>query len=233
MDGDTFKQKMLNMFIGNDGVPTISAEKIDMFLEMARSEYGKYRPSPRIANTVVKSYRPYIETSEEIVSVLAVYSSNRLDDFGYPFDVLPSIYGTNVDPTFTYSMNMDSGYSSPSLQYIASYYREKASNECDFMVYGNRIIPTLTTVPARVVAVYGVVPTWEEVPEKDFRLFYNFVLGTSMQQGMSANVGAIKVPTPVGFFEFDGGKSSQTASKSLLDDFYNELGQIPTYITSG
>lgn len=232
MDKDAIKAQINALLLTRDGQPSLSAVAVDSYLEMARYEYGKYRPSPRVVNTIIHSYRPYIETTEEIVAVLGVYTNSDPHGYAYPFPVFPSIYGNNIDPTLTYSMDFTDG-SSPALSYINSYYREKMSEECDYMQMGKRIIPTLYMTPARVVAVYGVVPSWAEIPEQDVGLFHSFVLGSSMRDGLASMSGVVTIPTPVGAFEFDAGKNSQTASKNLLDRFYQELGSSVSYVTSG
>lgn len=228
MNKEMLKANIQATVLNENGEPALSSAALDVYLEQARQEYGKYRPSPRVLAGSVSRMGGALVTSaeEEIVAVSGVYGQPNTYDpyYGntvfYGFDTLPPY--PLADLSYDVAMN-----------YINAFYREKASMEIDFYTVGNRIIPTLPAFPARIVAVYGVVPTWEEIPESQMGLLTTFILGTAISSNSFANLGVMSIPTPVGAFEFDAGKNSQIASRELLNRFYSELGSSASYVTSG
>lgn len=210
--------------------PTLDA--LEGPLDHARYEYSRYVPRMKSQpfslpeNEIRVSLRDSVGDPEQVVFVEGVYTEGDV-----PSSPLGQGYGStpeDIDPDLYKEL--------PNIYYMQSRYREKYKHEVEFyrnfhelVVVRHRTMGTL-----KGVVLFGTVHEWADLPVFEEKYILDRAMAEFIDQHLVSEMGGlIRIPTPNGSFEFDGGRVLIALRDRLVDGFEDYLAPRTAGVFSG
>ncbi len=192
-----------------------STDLLVAVLEEARVEYSMHSPTTKIFTVIMNDLNPVITLEEEPFAVTAVYISSSQYQTGLEF---PSDF-FNVRPYFMPGSSYD-----PALARVEHMYQDYTTEEASFIRNDNQIRITSSFSFGSKVEIYvSTMRNWNEVPEWGKPTIVKLALIKLIDRVTTSSEGLMRIPTPSGYFEFDGGRVMQNLRTKLADETYTTL----------
>ena len=223
--------------------PPPDASILEGMLDRARYDYSTYQPIERSFDFTLTDTEDRVAVLEngapaEVVSTIGVFIHD-----GAPSFPLGQGHGSALDraPESTWYAfeGTHAAYDAremPSILFTHARYRRYYWREVTYYRANHdyRIIrpPTMTTVTG--VILYGAVRPWEDIPAQDERLLLDRALVEFIDDTLvGETAGLIRIPTPHGSFEFDGGSVLLSLRNRLLEEFVGRLHTRLSHLSTG
>lgn len=196
---------------------SITTETLIDVLEEARIEYSTYQPMQRILKFAVSSYNPEIELGFEPYAVTGVYVN---DSYGYGpgYD-----YEAGV-PRLGRSPYLARYFADPALARVDNTYLDYSTPEATYIRAGTKIFITSPLSPASQATVHlSGIRDWSEMPEWAEVTLVKLGLIKLIDRVTTSSEGLLRIPTPTGYFEFDGGRVMQNLRSKLEVEAYRTI----------
>lgn len=204
--------------------PPIDPEQLVDSLEHARSEYNRF--SPR-----VEVFEFYLADGDEHVAILNPDNS--------PVEVFScfGVYGKFTGPVSDPFGFVNQGASMPSNAFFNARYRDAYKHELLYYRNHHEFIITRPSVNVREVEgviVYGTGHTWAQLPALDEKILLDRALAEWLDNVLvQGSAGLVRIPTPHGSFEFDGGRILLSLRDKLIEGFESKLFSRLTFTGQG
>ena len=230
----------------NDSVPDSShAEEM---LERTRREYSRFDPVLKAfdftlgvdddAVTVLDDDEP-----AEIVATRGVYikdyaASHPLGQGSGAAPVGLSSYTSQHDwYAFEGSTPPAGGVREmPSILFTEARYRDAYHREVEYLRNEHHytiVRPRTLSSAVEGVIVYGAVRRWDELPQHAERLILDRALAEYLDDVLVGSAGLVRIPTPHGSFEFDGGRTLLALRDRLIERFEGQLNVRMNHLSQG
>lgn len=193
-----------------------SDSSLEDALDTARRELGKKFPKPELydfsadSNGVVELVEDIDGVTEpiQVISVTGVYIQDR-GWAGYPHKSSPSeIFGA------------------PSLGIMDSKIRDSFNRSVDFIRHGHKLrIVERLEAPNRGIKGIALINRpleWADIPEWQEELIIKRALIAILEDGVINKDGLVRLPSPMGYFEFDGGHNFRQMRDNLRAEWEAE-----------
>ena len=125
----------------------------------------------------------------------------------------------------------------PSILFTEARYRDFYYQEVSY--YRSEHVFTIIRPPAlrgtvEGVIVYGAVRDWDELPQHDQRLILDRALAEFIDDTLvGGQAGLVRIPSPHGSFEFDGGRVLLALRDRLIERFEGQLHTRMSHLSQG
>jgi hypothetical protein len=225
------------------GVAPDSSVLVDM-LERARFEYSTYTPSVELFDFTLAEQDTLVVVLKdgepaEVVSAMGVYIRDSVPSFPLAQGHGNTTYHGRVNAWpwqgFDGSHSFDNR-EMPSILFTQAAYRDAYYRTVSYVRNDHvfRILrpPTLERVEG--VIMYGGVRAWADIPRHDERLILDRATAEFIDDTLILeSAGVIRIPTPNGPFEFDGGRTLLALRDRLLEDFRGRLMTRMSHLSQG
>ena len=201
-------------------------------LDHARFEYSRYTPKMKTQEFTLPldeirvSLRDDLGEPEQVIYIEGVYVHDDV-----PSTPLGQGYGSSIDGGTVGAVR-----ELPSVYHMRSRYREKYQREVQFYRNFHEMVIVRPTTMERVVGivVFGVVQDWADLPVFEEKYLLDRAVAEFIDQNLvSESGGLVRIPSPNGSYEFDGGRVLLSLRDKLIDGFEDHLGVRTSGIFSG
>jgi len=219
--------------------PTL--DSLEAALDHARYEYSRYVPHIKTKtftlplNEVRVSLTDDQGNPEDVVFVEGVYIKQSV-----PSTPLGQGTGSLQRSSFDYDEFETSGNGYlrelPSVEYMRGRYRELYSREVTFYRNFHELVVVRPSLMETVegIVLYGTAFNWDALPTMEERYILDRALAEYIDSHLVSDAGGIiRIPTPNGSFEFDGGRVLLSLRDKLIDGCESHLSTRMSIIASG
>ena len=229
-------------------IDTIDASHLEELLDRARYAYSTYDPAIRFFDFGLAEDGETVEVTKDdqpaqVISTVLV----AIRDYAPSFPLgqgrgAPPQGGDNLEQrawaAFEGGAMPEGGvFEMPSIlfseaRYRDYYYREVSyyRNQHQFLIIRPRGLNGSLTG----VIVYGAVRDWDELPRHHERLYLDYALAEFIDDLLvGEQAGLVRIPTPHGSFEFDGGRVLLALRDRLMERFEGQLQSRLSHLSQG
>jgi hypothetical protein len=214
---------------------------VDM-LERTRFEYSTYSPQLETFDFTLRDDESRVTVTKngdpaDIVAAVGVY----IEDVVPSFPLGQGFGAGTIGPALTWQgfEGSHAAYESremPSILFTQARYRKAYYRAVSFTRNNHVFLiirpPAMTSVTGTIV--YGAAKEWDEIPRMDERIILDRSLAEFIDDTLiSESAGVIRIPTPHGPFEFDGGRVLLSLRDRLIEDFKGRLMVRMSHLSSG
>lgn len=216
-------------------------------LDRARFEYSRYSPATKTFDFTLLDTETRVAILDgngdpaSVVSIVGVFLRDPVSSFP-----LGQGYGAPLDGGYlsqrSWSSFNESGpmpYDTremPSILFTEAQYRGAYYRSVSYYRTENELIVVKpqNITDASGVIVYTAVRTWDEMPIQDERLLLDRALVEFIDDTLvKSQAGIVRIPTPHGSFEFDGGATLLSLRNHLLENFEGQLFNRLSHLSQG
>lgn len=217
-------------------------------LERARYEYSRYSPSTKLFDFTLPDNETRVAILNQegdpasVVSVIGVFLRDPVPSF-------PLGQGLGAGPSADYHQQRSwSGFveggptaydtrEMPSILFTEARYRDAYYRTITYYRTENQLTlvkPQSLGGDTVGVVVYTAVREWGEMPIHDERLLLDRALAEFIDDTLvGGQAGVVRIPTPHGSFEFDGGTTLIALRDRLIDNFEGNLNVRLSHLSQG
>lgn len=200
---------------------TVSTELLQDILEEVRIEYSTYKPLEKIISVRPDYLESKVEFDEEPLAVLAVYARTQ------KYLEFPSNF-YNLRPFYT-DYNID-----PALDRIKDTYFNYENPDISYSRIGKTLhLHTPIDYPSEIQVHLATLRSWSEIPHEAIPIIMKMALIRLIDRVTTSSEGLLRIPSPTGYFEFDGGRVMQSLRTKLADEVNKALQLNTTGLAQG
>lgn len=193
-------------------------------LDNARYDYSMHQPKR-------KTHYQFLGEGDNTVTLL---------DNGQPAEVI-AVTDIAIDSSYRrdpYNAGHDS-IQTPSDYYVHAAYNDRYNSNTRSVSYRRDNHILYIDKPYRlnsfnIVVQYGVMREWEDIPLHHKQLILDRALADFIDQSLvQEDAGLVRIPTPDGSFEFDGGRVLLALRDRLIDNFDRKIKARTTAFFNG
>lgn len=189
---------------------SMSTDLLRDVLDEARLEYSQYNPIEEVLTiNSVSNSAPSFNLPYEPFAITGVYT---FDEYSFGAIEIPNILSRQYLANY---------YADPALARVDAMHFDYGNPEATFIRHGKNIRITSPLSAASKVEVHvHRMRSWAEMPEWSEPVLIKLGLIKLIDQTTTASGGLLRIPTPTGYFESDGGRVMQNLRTKLADEVF-------------
>lgn len=226
------------------GGAMLGVDDLSDVLERARQEYSRYSPAQGFYDfTLTDTDRvSLLDEAGAPISVVAVFNIFLMDSvpsypLGQGFGAPINGRGAESDwAGFTGQTSWAENRDMPSILFTQAKYRDAYWVNVSWYRNGADLVVIRPLGRSRIQGVvhYGAERPWSDIPAFDERLIIDRALVEFIDTRLIlSDAGRVRIPTPHGSFEFDGGAVLLSLRNKLLENFQDQLTPRMSFLGQG